>query len=207
MSANPELTQWIHRLADGDPEAAEQVWEAYFQKLVRIARKKLSGVTLRASDEEDIALSAMHSFCRGMVMKKFTWVSDRHDLWKLLVTLTARKATAHMRNHFRMKRGGGAVRGESIFLNQGQDNDFSHFNGIAEVLGKEPTPELANGVVENCQKLLDLLKDERLRQIAVMTLEGDSPAEIAEKMGCVRRTVERKLERIREIWTTEGDME
>ena len=205
MNTNQELTQWIHRLTDGDPEAAERVWEAYFQKLVQIARKKLSGVTLRAADEEDIALSAMHSFCRGMVQKKFAWVNDSHDLWKLLVTLTARKATAHMRNHFRMKRGGGAVRGESIFLNHGQDHDSSHFHGIADVLGKEPTPELANGVVENCQQLLSLLKDERLHQIAVMTLEGDSPTEIAEKMGCVRRTVERKLERIRDIWTTEGD--
>lgn len=205
MNTNQELTQWIHRLADGDSEAAERVWEAYFQKLVQIAKKKLSGVTLRASDEEDIALSAMHSFCRGMVMKKFTWVNDRHDLWKLLVTLTARKATAHMRNHFTMKRGGGNVRGESIFQNQNQNDDFSNFNGIADVLGKEPTPELADGVVENCQQLLGLLKDERLRQIAVMTLEGDSPADIAEKLGCVRRTVERKLERIREIWTTEGE--
>lgn len=205
MSTNQDLTQWIHRLSDGDPEAAERVWEAYFQKLVKIAKNKLAGVALRDSDEEDIALSAMHSFCRGMVTKKFTWVNDRHDLWKLLVLMTARKTIAYLRNHFRVKRGGGAVRGESIFLNQGFDNEYANFNGIADVLGNEPTPELADGVVENCQKLLGLLKDERLHKIAVMTLEGNSPEEIAGKLGCVRRTVERKLERIREIWTTEGE--
>jgi DNA-directed RNA polymerase specialized sigma24 family protein len=48
--------------------------------------------------------------------------------------------------------------------------------------------------------LLDQLPDEMLRQVALLTLEGYQPKEIAEKLGCVRRTVERKLERIRDIW-------
>jgi len=204
MQEEQELTRWIHRLADGDALAAEKLWETYFQKLVHLARKKLEGVSLRAADEEDVALSAMHSFCRGMVEKKFPWVSDRQDLWKLLVTLTARKACAHMREHFAEKRGGGAVRGESIFQRpDGDDEGRPQNEGIAAILGKEPTPDLAAGVAENCQHLLAKLNDDRLRDIAVMTLEGMAAPEIAEKLGCVRRTVERKLERIREIWSKE----
>ncbi|MDR1960647.1 MAG: helix-turn-helix domain-containing protein [Planctomycetaceae bacterium] len=202
MNDEQELTQWIHRLTDGDSRAAEQLWETYFQKLVHLARRKLEGMTLRDVDEEDVALSAMHSFCRGMVTKKFPWVNDRHDLWKLLVTLTARKACAHRRRHYAVKRGGGGVRGESVFQSPNED-DRGNRDGIAVILGKEPSPDLAVGVAENCKRMLDVLNDERLRQIALLTLEGATTAEIAEKLGCVRRTVERKLERIREIWTAE----
>ena len=202
MTLESDMTCWIQRLGDGDSLAAQHLWEAYFEKLVHLARKKLEGVALRAADEEDVAISAMYSFYRGMREKKFAWVADRTDLWKLLVTITARKACVQLRSHRTQKRGGGRVQGESYFdRRKGADGD-DFGNGIAEVLGREPTPEIAAGVAETCQVMLDRLGDERLREIAVMTLEGATPVDIAEKLGCVRRTIERKLERIREIWAS-----
>ena len=48
--------------------------------------------------------------------------------------------------------------------------------------------------------MLDLLGDEELRSIARWKMEGDTNAEIADKLGCLPRTVERKLRRIRELW-------
>jgi len=39
--------------------------------------------------------------------------SDRHDLWRLLVTLTERKAYNLVRDERRQKRGGGDVVGEA----------------------------------------------------------------------------------------------
>jgi DNA-directed RNA polymerase specialized sigma24 family protein len=200
MTVERDLTCWIQRLGDGDSQAANMVWSAYFAKLVQLARHKLEGVTLRSSDEEDVAVSAMYSFYRGMKEHKFEWVADREDLWKLLVTLTARKACAARRKHFAQKRGGGHVQGESFFERFGGQDEENFGEGIAAVLGKEPTPEIAAGVAETCQMMLDKLGDARLREIAVMTLEGLTTSDIAEKLGCVRRTIERKLERIREIW-------
>jgi DNA-directed RNA polymerase specialized sigma24 family protein len=91
--------------------------------------------------------------------------------------------------------GGGRVRGESVFGSQDDEQ-----NGLTRVLGREPTPELALEVAENYQQMLDQLQDETLRRVALWTLEGYSTEEVADKLGCVRRTVERKLERIREIW-------
>ena len=73
------------------------------------------------------------------------------------------------------------------------------------MLGKEPSPELAGMVAEDCRRMLDSLGDETLRQVAVLTLEGYDTQEIAEKLGCVRRSVERKLERIREKWSREKE--
>ena len=38
------------------------------------------------------------------------------------------------------------------------------------------------------------------RTIANIRMEGHSNQEIAKKLGCTERTVERRLQRIREIW-------
>jgi DNA-directed RNA polymerase specialized sigma24 family protein len=198
MSAE-EVTQWIDKLSGGDWRAAQVLWESYFSRLVSFARRKLEGLPLRAADEEDVALSAMYSFCRGMERHRFDHVHDRDDLWKLLVTITARKACAERRRQHAIKRGGGQVRGESVFFDR--DHENGREEGIGAILGEEPTPELACMVAENCRMMLDNLEDEMLRQVAVFALEGYTPQEIAERLGCVRRTVERKLERIRDKWS------
>ena len=192
MSEN--ITHWLLHLAEGNEDVAETIWNDYFAKLVKLARRKLDGIPNRDFDEEDVALSAMHSFYKGMAANKFANVQNREDLWKLLVTITGRKAMTKRRAHYAQKRGGGKTRGESIFLH----NEV--YDGLGNIFGSEPTPEFAVSVAENCKILLDRLPDETFRQIALWTLEGYRTEEIADKIGCVRRTVERKLERIREIW-------
>ena len=47
------------------------------------------------------------------------------------------------------------------------------------------------------------LGDDVLRRIAVWKLEGWTGAEMATELGITRRSVERKLERIRELWKGE----
>jgi len=195
------VTQWLANLSDGDERAAQAIWERYFDKLVRYARRKLRDMPRRAADEEDIALSAMKSFYQGMAEGRFPKVDDREDLWKLLVTITARKVCAQWRREHAQKRGGGGGRGESAFMRRGDDADAG--TGIGEVLGSEPTPELAAMVAENCEQLFAALEDETLRRIARYKLEGWTNREIAESLGCVRETVERKLKRIRMTWSEE----
>ena len=191
------ISQWLLHLAEGDADAAQHIWNDYFGKLVQLARRKLGGIPNRDSDEEDVALSAMNSFYQGMAAHKFDNIHNRDDLWKLLVTITVRKATARRRSFFAQKRGGGKVRGESVFGYQDEDDGLSH------ILGTEPNPEFAACVAENCRQMLEQLPEAPLRQVALWRLEGYSVEEIADKLGCVRRTVERKLERIRAIWGTQ----
>ena len=68
-----------------------------------------------AADEEDVALSAFDSFCRGDGAGRFPRLDDRDDLWRLLLLLTARKAAHLIRDEFRA--GAAAVRSapRSIF--------------------------------------------------------------------------------------------
>lgn len=198
MDDSDDVTGWMLRLTDGSETAARLLWEKYFDRLVRFLETRLPDLPRRTADEEDFVLSAMDSFCRGLKKGQFRALTSRDDLWKLLMTITARKARAERRRHHTVKRGEGRVRGESAFLQLGRLED-DHL-GIGEVLGNAPTPELACLLAEECRRLLDGLDDETLRKIALCRLEGYSAEEIAAKLGCVRRTVERKLERIRDKW-------
>jgi DNA-directed RNA polymerase specialized sigma24 family protein len=196
-----QISRWISRLQEGDQRAAEVIWGEYFEKIVRLARRRLGSVPRRASDEEDVALSAMNSLFRGAQAGRFPRLEDRDDLWKILVTITARKAVKQQRRHFAEKRGGGQVRGESV-LNHRSD-ESNRVGGIDQVLGREPTPELAEMLAEACQQLVDQLDDDLLKQIATMKLEGFNCAEIATQLRCSKRTIERKLERVREKWSAQ----
>lgn len=200
--SSDEVTCWFHGLAKGDEAAVEEVWRRYYEKLVRVARGKLATGQRRAADEEDVALSAFHSFCRGAAAGRFPQLEDRHDLWRLLVTITARKAAHQVRRDMQQKRGSGSVRGESVFAGA---REPERAFGIGNVLGTEPTPEFAAMAAEECEHLLESLPEEPIRQIALWKLEGFTNDEIAEKLECAPRTVERKLQRIRELWQREGE--
>lgn len=192
-----DVTQWIRGVADGDDLAAQKIWEGYFDQLLRLARRKLRGSARRVADEEDVVLSAFSSFCQRAKAGSFPRLDDRHDLWKVLVTLIARKAVSQVRHERAKKRGMGEVRGESVFPRHADQEENV---GINQVLGTEPTPEFAALVSEECGQLLDQLNDESLRQIALLKLEGFRNEQIAEQIGCTLRTVERKLARIRDKW-------
>jgi DNA-directed RNA polymerase specialized sigma24 family protein len=152
----------------------------------------------RVTDEEDVALSAFDSFCRGANQGRFPRVTGRDDLWPLLVTITARKALQSLRHQGRLKRGGGNVRGDSAF--QGAPAAGQEEPGLEQVVGSEPTPEFAAQMAEECQRLLGQLSAGDLREVAVMKMEGYSNEEIAAKLGCVPRTIERKVALIRTLW-------
>jgi DNA-directed RNA polymerase specialized sigma24 family protein len=198
MSSDESVTHWIDQLRDGDPAAAQRLWERYFGRLVGLARARLQALPRRAAaDEEDVALSAFDSFCRGAGAGRFPRLDDRDDLWRLLVTITARKAHHLVRDESRQKRGGGRVVGESALQGSGADEGQA---GLGQFEGKEPTPEFAAEVAEECRRLLDLLGDAELRSIAVWKMEGDTNDDIAARLGCAPATVERRLALIRRTW-------
>jgi RNA polymerase sigma factor (sigma-70 family) len=201
MLSSESVTDWISQLKVGDQAAAQRLWERFFERLVGFARNKLRYIPRRAADEEDVALSAFDSFYRGVEQGRFPKLSDRDDLWQVLVVLTERKAIDLVNHERRQKRGGGAVQGESIC-------DYQHDSstaqaGLEQIIGREPTPEFAVQLSEEFQRLLDRLGNAELRSVALWKLEGYTNDEIATKLGCVERTVKRKLHVIRNRWNKE----
>lgn len=191
-----DVTVWIKELAQGDELAVQKIWERYYKQLLSLARRRL-GSTRRMADEEDAALSAFNSFCQGLAAGRFPRLDDRHALWQILLTLTARKTTKYLRREHAAKRGGGDVRGESVLEKRTSEDDTG---GIGAVLGTEPTPELAAEVADQCDFLLAQLEDDSQRQIALLKLEGYTDLEICDRAGCGLRTVQRKLAKIRDTW-------
>ena len=197
MESTGSVTHWLDLLQAGDPTAAEKLWESYFGRLVALARARLQGVPRGAADEEDVALSAFDSFCRGAQRGRFPQLDDRNNLWRLLVVITARKAVDLAQHEARKKRGG------PVFA-EGGPQDSSAAARLDQLDGREPTPEFAAEVAEQCQRLLDRLGDSELRSVALWKMEGYSIDEIAARLGCAPRTVDRKLWVIRTLWESEA---
>lgn len=193
MPREGSVTYWLAQLRAGAREAAQPLWERYFQRLVGLARLRLQGAPRRAADEEDVALSAFGSFCRAAEHGRFPRLDDRDDLWRLLVVITARKASHLIRDESRQKRGGGAGLALDVEPHE-----------LEQIASQEPAPELAAQVAEECQRLFSCLRDDVLCSVARWKMEGYTNDEIAAQLGCAPRTVERKLQLIRTIWEKES---
>jgi DNA-directed RNA polymerase specialized sigma24 family protein len=197
--AEGSVTRWIGDLKAGGDGAAQHLWERYFGRLVRMAHNKLRTRPGRAAfeDEEDAALSAFDSFCRGAVEGRFPQLSDRDDLWRLLVVLTIRKALDQLERQRAVKRGGGLLIGETALAGSGTVGCDATLDQLA---GPDPSPELAALVAEEYRRLRSTLRDDSLRQVLDLRLEGFDRKEIASRLGCAVRTVTRKLDVIRQTW-------
>lgn len=194
MAHDQSVTWWIQELKQGDERAANELWQRYFQRMAALARQRLGERGRRVQDENDIAVKVFKSLCEGAERGQLA-PGDRDELWRLLATITVRKVAQQHRDESRQKRGGEQVRGHSIV--EGDDGDFD------ALAGNQPTPEFLHQLAEEHRRRLDALDDDTLRNIVIWKMEGWNGQEIAEKLGITRRSVERKLERIRELWKGE----
>jgi DNA-directed RNA polymerase specialized sigma24 family protein len=193
------VTRWLDGVKLGTESDIQRLWDRYFERLVRLARTKLPRHRRRELDEEDVAISAFQSFCDRAGRGQFPQLSDRNDLWRLLLTITIRKAGMTIRHQNRQKRGAGNVLGESAVMAEN-----TRGAGIAEFLNHEPTPQEVVHFTDELEGHLNRLADSTLKTIAVRKLEGHSSQEIAAELGTSARTVDRKLQLIRAIWEDEG---
>lgn len=194
------ISQFLSGVKRGDQAAIREVFDRCFDQLVRLAKARLGGASRRVADEEDVALSVFQSLCRGAAAGRFERMRDRDELWQLLMTITQQKVVDHKRHNLRQKRGSGEVRGDSIFQDHEQKGSA---RGIEEYAIEEMTPHFLCALEDEHQRLLGLLRDDGLRRIALMRMEGYQDDEIATELGISLRTVERKLQLIREKWAAE----
>ena len=199
QSSPGSVSRWIAALKQGDVAAAQPLWERYYRRLVALARKKLRSANRGVADEEDVVQNAFQSFFRAVAEGRFPDLADRDGLWRLLVVFTANKAFKQLAHENRKKRGGGTAAGPMGIY----QITFGSDTALGQLVDAEPTPEFAAQVADECRRLLAALGDETLRQVALWKLEGFSNDEIADKLACSRRTIARKLEAIRILWSME----
>ena len=200
MHLPPPVTLWIDQLKAGDSVAAQKLWEEYFERMVELARRKLNYVSRAVADEEDVALSAFNSFCQGARAGRFTQLLDRDNLWPLLMAITANKSVDLIRGENRQKRGG---TGQASTDDSAGSLPRPVAVPLSDIISREPTPEFAAEMSDQLHRLLAQLEatgDHDLQRIALLKLDGFSTTEIAEQIGCVNRTVERKTQLIATLW-------
>jgi DNA-directed RNA polymerase specialized sigma24 family protein len=174
------VTLWISQVKEGERAGVRLLLERYSQRLVQLARSRLQGRPALAGYDEDMALSAFNSLCLGAERGRFPDLDDCDDLWRLLAVLTIRKAIDVQRRH----------RGWETSA----DPDLEQF------LGDEAPPEPVAEMAEDYQQLHGRLDEAELRAVALWKVEGYTNEEIGDRLGCVVRSVERKLQRIRILW-------
>jgi len=189
------VSLWLERFKDGDTAAVQPLWNAYFSKMVTLARAKLGTTPRGVRDEEDVVNSAFFSFCEGVKEGRFPRLDSRDDLWAVLFTIVASKAAQYTRSEMRQKRGAGKLMQASA--TGGKESSFDLF---ANLQSAEPTALDAAMMIEDLGKLLEKLRDGNLQQIAIWKMEGYTNQEIANMINKSEPTVERKLRIIRETW-------
>jgi DNA-directed RNA polymerase specialized sigma24 family protein len=196
MSDTPTPTQnfaeWLTCLRKQDEEAARLLWEAYFGRLVEIARRRLPANFRTAADEEDVAVSVFRTFVRRVARGDFPNLLDEECLWALLIRLIRCKTANLIRWETREKRDVSRTqRVSTIESNSGSDQ-----------LSTAADPDLRSALVtewaEESNRLLGLLPD-TLRDIALWKLDGVKTKEIASKLNLDVSSVNRKLKLIRTI--------
>ena len=136
------------------------------------------------------------SFCLRQQRGEFD-LANRDALWSLLVTITLNKTRDVAKHHCRKQR--------DVFRDRSTPGDDETEWALEQMEAAEPSPKEAAILNEALERRLEALADPGLRQIALWRLEGYTNGEIADKLRCVERTVERRFELIRDIMTSFDD--
>ena len=192
---NESFEKLLNAMQKGEDWAFDTFFKKHYDQLVHLAKKKIGSFPLRTHDEEDLALSAMNSLFNCLRENRLE-AQNSIELWRILVAITNRKLINYREQQHAQKRGSGKVRGDSIWAST-RDNVFHEQPDMKQTM----TPDAQVELLETMDRLFQQLEDDKTREVARLMLEGYRISDIAEALNCVRRTIERKIVRIRELWS------
>jgi DNA-directed RNA polymerase specialized sigma24 family protein len=190
------VSRWIAAWQNGDEQALHRLWSRYAHALSLVARQHLARYALRHVDEDDVVVSVFESLHEGWHNGRFPQLHNRGDLWQVIALLARQKAVDEVRREHRAKRGCGEVQVEI---------DLEKSSQLDALPGDEPDPALVAAWSEHVALLLACLPEETLRGLATARLEGRSHAELAAQFSLSIRSVERKLNLVRNLWVQSAE--
>lgn len=199
MSDQGSVTAWLPLLERGDAVADEWLVSTYFEHVARIARRQLGLAPRRAADEEDVANSVFRLFLARAKDGGFKQLADRNDLHRILLLLTKRRAIDYYRRSTRRRQ---LEVGESAIAEAAESQVR-----FKEIAATQAPSDLVMEIAEEIRELFSDIEcqDLQLDQIAMFRLQGYSAAEIAARIGCLPRTVYRRLNLIQTRWQSRTD--
>jgi RNA polymerase sigma-70 factor (ECF subfamily) len=192
MAESAEERERERRRGSKEEQEARQLFDRYVERLVGLARRRISRRLASRVDPEDVVQSVFRTFFSQLKAGRFH-IEQQDDLCRLLMRITVRKTLRHIAFHEAVKR--------SPRLEMGQEDEDQE--RILELLDHEPTPETTVAFLDQLEHLLNRLHPEE-RQILEMRLQGYSNDEIARCLGTYDRKIRRVMERIRSLAEQEG---
>jgi RNA polymerase sigma-70 factor (ECF subfamily) len=192
MSQPPEDKELVELWRAGSERAAQQLFDTYVERLVALARRRISQRLAGRVDPEDIVQSVFRTFFHRAKEGQFRF-EEQDDLCKLLMRITVHKTLRKVAFHKAAKRD---LRQE---MGQGSEPQEQ----LQKLLDREPTPEEAVTFLDHLEHFLGRLGAQE-RQIVEMRLQGCSNDEISEKLGIYDRKIRRVIERVRVMAEEEG---
>ena len=177
----------VELFRQGDEDAAGEMFQRYVERLIAVARNRLSAKMKRRIDAEDVVQSAFRSFFAHAQNGRYEF-EETGDLWRLLVVITINKLRQKVEYHTAAKRG--------FSREQSQRHDTSLAFGY-EAIDKGPSPDAEMAVDEEIEQLTAGM-DETQRRIVELRLKGYGIEEIAADVGRSERTVRRLMDKVRE---------
>ena len=178
----------LARWKNGDDTAADELFNRYVNRLIGLARSKLSDRMQRRVEPEDVVQSAYRSFFRKAGDDRYT-LQNSGDLWKLLATITVSKVRGQVEFHTAQKR--------QVYAEESVGGDEGQFRVRPAAVADEPSPEDAAAVVEEVQAVMRNLEPLQ-RHIMELALQDHTAEEISQTVQRSGRTVRRTLQQIRE---------
>jgi RNA polymerase sigma-70 factor (ECF subfamily) len=165
----------------GDRDAATALYDRYAHRLEALSREKCSHDLAARLDPDDIVQSVFRSFFR-VARNGLYQVPAGADLWRLLLVIALNKIRAQGAFHRAAKR---------------DVRMTCHLEACEQVPAHHRHDDPAEAFLEMvADEALDALPA-NVREMARLRLEGYEVAEIAEKVGRSKRTVERLLQECR----------
>ena len=175
-----ESRNLFDRICTGDEQAADELFDRFVDRLIALARSRLSPRLASRFDPEDIVQSAFRSFFRNACGGRYELRQSR-DLWRLLAAVTMNKLQRQVERHMALRR-----------------TVLSESSRRHEALSHDPSPEEAAILVEETELLMSRLSA-RYRQILQLRLQGFSIEETSKQVDCTERTVHRAMEFVRNL--------
>jgi RNA polymerase sigma-70 factor (ECF subfamily) len=177
----------ISNFKAGSESAAQELFDRYCERLMRLAKRRIGQRMVSRVDPEDVLQSAFRTFFNRVRNDEFSF-HEEDDLFKLLVRLTVHKTLRQIAFHRAGKR--------NPELEAAQGSDAQEM--LQQISADEPCPETAVALVDEFERFMSQLPPLD-RQVLSLKLQGYSTLEIAEQIGSYDRKVRRILERIQNL--------
>ena len=192
MPTSSEEQVLIDLWRQGDQNAARQIVERYCDRMLMLARRRISERLASRVDPDDILQSVFRTFFRRLKDGQFVF-EEQDDLCKLLTRITLHKTLRQVAFHKAAKRD------PNLEMGQGDQQREQ----LLAVLDREPTAEATVAFLDQLEHFLRKL-DDQTKRIIEMRLEGYTNDEIAKELGIYDRKIRRAVERVRDLAREEG---